>query len=166
MAQSMLFSSPKQGRYTMRRSFAVFPGFLAAVVLLVGCAQPDQQPPPPSVGRFDVHVNIACPATGITTATVQQWVINVSPGDAIRILFTGGGSAAASMTVTPKDAGAWPLTPAPTGGSYTVASGPNGLSLTVPAGTDTGTYRYTVAGQCTINGTTHTITIDPDIVVN
>jgi len=147
----------------MRGSFAVFPGLLAASVLAVGCAQGT---PPSPLGRFDVHVNIACPAAGITTATVQAWVLDVNPGDVVRILFTGGGSAAASMTVTPKDAGNWPLTPAPTGGSYTVDSGPNGLALTVPTGTAAGIYRYTVAGQCTIGGTTHTITIDPDIVVN
>jgi hypothetical protein len=36
----------------------------------------------------------------------------------------------------------------------------------VDAAAEPGTYRYTIVGRCTIDASTHSITIDPDIVVD
>ena len=131
---------------------------IGAVLGLLSCAA-SQTPAAP-----DVHVTIACTPAAVNAA-VNGWVVQKNPNSTVELLFTGGGPGNSQLVVTPKDANTWPFSPAPTNGSYIVADAGR-LVLTVNANAAAGTYRYTIAGQCDVAGTPHSLTIDPDIVVN
>jgi hypothetical protein len=142
----------------MRFLLARYAGTVAVAVVGAGCAGPRTAPAVP-----DVHVTIAC-TNGPVNVTINGWVIHKVPGNSIQIRFNGGGPGITSLTLTPKDAARWDFTPPPLNGGYTLPNN-DPLNLTMNQGA-TGTYRYTLTGQCTSGGVTNAITIDPDIVVD
>ena len=141
----------------MRSMLARYAGTVAVAVIAGSCSPSMQD------GRQDVLVNIVCTARRVNV-NINGWVIHKSPGNSIGIRFTHGGSGITTLTLTPKDAGRWDFTPPPQNGSYTLQAN-NLFTLTMDTGA-TGTYRYTLTGQCTTDSATDSFTIDPDIVVD
>jgi hypothetical protein len=108
-----------------------------------------------------VRVTITCTRV-LVNVTVGGWVVHQDPSGQVRLHLVAGANVA-SINVTPKDAASWPFTPAP---PYDVPSGGQQI-LTVNAGARPGTYKYNIVGTCTpTTGPAHSVTIDPDIVVD
>jgi hypothetical protein len=142
----------------MRSTFARFAGLLGFAVLLASCAKPGVAVTGPTVS-----VNIRCPG-GHVIAEVGGWRPHVTRNGSVTWKFAKGANAA-NITITAKNPGQWPLTPAP---PYTVPK--DGMfQAPVSASATPGTYGYTITGVCTDSSDprlTYSVVIDPDIVVD
>lgn len=142
----------------MRRPSARYAGFTLLAAGVGACASPQPQL---SAGPNDVRVTITCPVA-LVNVTVEGWVVHRRPGEQVVMQFASGANVS-SITITPKDAGSWPFTPAP---PYIVQAGGQ-QALTVNANAQRGTYKYNIVGTCTpTSGPAQSVTIDPDIVVD
>jgi hypothetical protein len=136
----------------MRRTFARVAGVLGVMAVAGSCAQ---RPPGPA----DVQVTITCTPAGRVNVTVHGWVLHRARSETV-VWHLVAAANVASITITPKDAALWPITPAP---PYTIDRN-SPFTATVSPDAASGTYSYTIEGRCT--GSPSVIRIDPDIVVD